>query len=148
MRGRKGHIERYRRDDNYSFALPGHRFGRGVDERTAAVFGRSTFEADVILAGQEVSKAEALLADAVGGREAIFTAFGGAWFREAASWWTPPSIGPAPERAPPGQVMNPRDAYFAETEQVADPVGRIAGMISPYPPGIPAILPANGSTPR
>ena len=38
--------------------------------------------------------------------------------------------------------MSPRDAFFAETEQVRDPVGRIsAEMISPYPPGVPAILP-------
>ena len=30
----------------------------------------------------------------------------------------------------------------ADTEQVADPVGRVAAeMISPYPPGVPAILP-------
>ncbi len=38
--------------------------------------------------------------------------------------------------------MNPRDAFFADTEQVTDPVGRIAAeMISPYPPGVPAVLP-------
>jgi arginine decarboxylase len=40
------------------------------------------------------------------------------------------------------QVMSPRDAFFARTEQLADPVGRIcAEMISPYPPGVPAVLP-------
>lgn len=40
------------------------------------------------------------------------------------------------------QAMSPRDAFFAATEQVADPVGRIsAEMVSPYPPGVPAILP-------
>ncbi|MFI6070919.1 aminotransferase class I/II-fold pyridoxal phosphate-dependent enzyme [Actinoplanes sp. NPDC051343] len=40
------------------------------------------------------------------------------------------------------QAITPREAYFAGTEQVADPVGRIsAEMISPYPPGVPAILP-------
>jgi arginine/lysine/ornithine decarboxylase len=40
------------------------------------------------------------------------------------------------------QVMRPRDAFFAETQQVKDPVGRIAAeMVSPYPPGVPAILP-------
>jgi arginine/lysine/ornithine decarboxylase len=38
--------------------------------------------------------------------------------------------------------MSPRDAFFAETEQVRDPIGHIsAEMISPYPPGVPAILP-------
>jgi len=40
--------------------------------------------------------------------------------------------------------MLPRDAFFAETEQVAadDAIGRIsAEMITPYPPGAPAVLP-------
>jgi len=59
---------------------------------------------------------------------------------------------PAPDRPKPEvppleelnleQVIPPRDAYFAEIEQVADPVGRLAAeMISPYPPGVPAVLP-------
>ena len=54
---------------------------------------------------------------------------------------------PSPEVPPLGeldldQVMNPREAYFSATDQVTDPVGRIsAEMISPYPPGVPAILP-------
>ena len=59
---------------------------------------------------------------------------------------------PAPDRPTPTipaledfnleQVILPRDAFFAATEQVTDPVGRIAAeMISPYPPGVPAILP-------
>jgi arginine/lysine/ornithine decarboxylase len=41
-------------------------------------------------------------------------------------------------------AMLPRDAFFAETEQVAaaDAVGRCsAEMITPYPPGAPAVLP-------
>jgi arginine decarboxylase len=40
--------------------------------------------------------------------------------------------------------MLPRDAFFAETEQVpvSDAVGRIsAEMLTPYPPGAPAVLP-------
>jgi arginine decarboxylase len=45
------------------------------------------------------------------------------------------------------QVMLPRDAFFARTEQVTDPVGRVAAeMISPYPPGVPAILPGERFT--
>ena len=59
---------------------------------------------------------------------------------------------PAPDRPSPAvppleqlnleQAMSPRDAFFAETEQVRNPVGHIsAEMISPYPPGVPAILP-------
>jgi arginine/lysine/ornithine decarboxylase len=41
-------------------------------------------------------------------------------------------------------AMLPRDAFFATTEQVAakDAVGRIsAEMLTPYPPGAPAVLP-------
>ncbi len=66
---------------------------------------------------------------------------------------------PSPDRAEPAvppledlnleQVMPPRDAFFADTEQVADPVRRVAAeMISPYPPGVPAICRASGSTTR
>jgi arginine decarboxylase len=41
-------------------------------------------------------------------------------------------------------VMLPRDAFFGETEQVGvdKAVGRVAAeMISPYPPGAPALVP-------
>ncbi|MFC3385107.1 aminotransferase class I/II-fold pyridoxal phosphate-dependent enzyme [Couchioplanes azureus] len=69
-------IERYRRDDHYTFALPGHRLGRGIDDRTAAVLGRDAFEADVIMAKEAASDAEALLAEAVGARQAVFTTCG------------------------------------------------------------------------
>src|SRR3954469_9734065 len=69
-------IEQYRRDDSYTFALPGHRLGRGLDDRTAAVLSRSTFEADAIMAKQAVPDAAALLADLVGARQAVFTTCG------------------------------------------------------------------------
>jgi arginine/lysine/ornithine decarboxylase len=41
-------------------------------------------------------------------------------------------------------VMLPRDAFFGRTEQV--PAARAAGrvsaeMITPYPPGVPAVMP-------
>ncbi|MGK5680615.1 aminotransferase class I/II-fold pyridoxal phosphate-dependent enzyme [Actinoplanes sp. URMC 104] len=62
---------------------------------------------------------------------------------------TSPPAGDRPATAVPPlheldleQAMGPREAYFARTEMVADPAGRIsAEMISPYPPGVPAILP-------
>jgi arginine decarboxylase len=69
-------IEKYRREDNYTFALPGHRLGLGIDDRTAAVLSRSAFEADVITAKQAVSDAEELMAEAVGARQAVFTTCG------------------------------------------------------------------------
>src|SRR4051794_16331121 len=69
-------IEQFRREDVYTFALPGHRFGRGVDEHTAAVLSRGAFEADYATAKQGVPDAEALFADAVGARQAVFTTCG------------------------------------------------------------------------
>src|SRR4051812_33407249 len=69
-------IDQYRRSGDYTFSLPGHRFGRGIDDRTAAVLNRGTFEADVIMAKQAVSEAEELMADAVGARHAVFTTCG------------------------------------------------------------------------
>lgn len=64
---------------------------------------------------------------------------------------------PAPDRPSPtipdleqlnlDQVMSPREVFFASTEQVREPLGRIsAEMISPYPPGVPAILPGERFT--
>jgi arginine decarboxylase len=47
-------------------------------------------------------------------------------------------------------AMLPRDAFFATTEQVAvtDAVGRTsAEMLTPYPPGAPAVLPGEVITP-
>jgi arginine decarboxylase len=69
-------IERYRAEGNHTFALPGHRLGEGVDERTAAVLSRGAFRADVITAKQVVGEAEDLLADAIGARHAVFTTCG------------------------------------------------------------------------
>ena len=69
-------IEQFRRENQYTFALPGHRLGRGIDERTAAVLSRGAFEADVISAKSAVPQAEELFADAVGAREVVFTTCG------------------------------------------------------------------------
>ena len=65
-------------------------------------------------------------------------------------------IRPAPTVAVPdpgelrmAQAMLPRDAYFAPTEDVPwkDAAGRVAAeMITPYPPGIPAVLPGERLT--
>jgi arginine/lysine/ornithine decarboxylase len=69
-------IEDFRRQDRYSFSLPGHRLGRGIDDRTAAVLGLEPFAADVMTAKQGVSDAERLFADAVGADRAVFTTCG------------------------------------------------------------------------
>jgi lysine decarboxylase len=51
---------------------------------------------------------------------------------------------PSPAEMELETVMTPRDAFFGRTEQV--PAERAAGrvsaeMITPYPPGVPAVLP-------
>jgi arginine decarboxylase len=51
---------------------------------------------------------------------------------------------PAPPALELEQVMTPREAFFARTEQVrvAQAVGRVAAeMVSPYPPGVPVLAP-------
>ncbi|MFD5827708.1 aminotransferase class I/II-fold pyridoxal phosphate-dependent enzyme [Lentzea sp. NPDC060358] len=57
----------------------------------------------------------------------------------------PPRVDlPSPEDLQLETVMLPRDAFFAEVEQVAaqHAIGRIsAEMVTPYPPGAPAVLP-------
>src|SRR5829696_2192461 len=69
-------IRSIRDEDIYPFSLPGHRFGRGIDERTASVLSRGAFEADVIMAKSSVGDAEKLYAAAVGARDAVFTTCG------------------------------------------------------------------------
>src|SRR3954470_19380250 len=69
-------IEEFRREGLYSFSLPGHRLGRGIDDRTAEVLSRDTFAADVMLAKSVVPDAEELYAEAVGARHAVFTTCG------------------------------------------------------------------------
>jgi arginine/lysine/ornithine decarboxylase len=58
---------------------------------------------------------------------------------------SPPAVDlPRPDELALRTVMLPRDAFFGETEQVgvAKAVGRVAAeMISPYPPGAPALVP-------
>ncbi|SDD76355.1 aminotransferase class I/II-fold pyridoxal phosphate-dependent enzyme [Actinokineospora iranica] len=51
---------------------------------------------------------------------------------------------PSPDELMVETAMLPRDAFFGETEQVgvSDAVGRVAAeMITPYPPGAPALAP-------
>ena len=69
-------IQRIREEGTYSFTLPGHRFGRGIDERTASVLSRGAFAADIAAAKSSVSEAEELYAEAVGAKHAVFTTCG------------------------------------------------------------------------
>lgn len=78
-------LAEYHRLDRYGFTPPAHRQGRGVDERVLAVMGRDPF-ADDLLASSGLddrkssngylSRAEELMADAVGADTAFFSTCG------------------------------------------------------------------------
>jgi lysine decarboxylase len=62
-----------------------------------------------------------------------------------------PPLAPLPLPPPvPSGVMSPRDAFFAPQERLpwSEAVGRVsASIISPYPPGIPVLMPGELITP-
>jgi arginine decarboxylase len=67
------------------------------------------------------------------------------WRKAAEDFNQPPSIQlPSPEELQLETVCLPRDAFFGPTEMVpaAQATGRVAAeQITPYPPGIPAVVP-------
>ncbi|BBX67301.1 aminotransferase class I/II-fold pyridoxal phosphate-dependent enzyme [Mycolicibacterium psychrotolerans] len=78
-------LARYRGADRYGFTPPGHRQGRGVDERVTAVLGADPFRSDVLASGGlddrrsqggYLAHAEELMADAVGADYAFFSTCG------------------------------------------------------------------------
>uniref|UniRef100_UPI00036CA5DC aminotransferase class I/II-fold pyridoxal phosphate-dependent enzyme n=1 Tax=Rhodococcus sp. R1101 TaxID=1170698 RepID=UPI00036CA5DC len=78
-------LAQYHRLDRYGYSPPGHRQGRGVDDRVAHVLGRDPFRADVLASGGlddrlsrngYLSRAEELMAEAVGAEQAFFSTCG------------------------------------------------------------------------
>jgi arginine decarboxylase len=75
----------YRSLDRYGFTSPGHRQGRGADPRTRAAIGEDAFRSDLLAtaglddrtsSGGYLSRAEELMADAVGAEQAFFSTCG------------------------------------------------------------------------
>jgi arginine decarboxylase len=75
----------YHRSERYGFSPPGHRQGRGTDERALAVLGKDPFRDDVLASGGLddrmsrggfLSQAEDLMAEAVGAESAFFSTCG------------------------------------------------------------------------
>jgi arginine/lysine/ornithine decarboxylase len=78
-------LAEYHRLDRYGYTPPGHRQGRGADPRTLEVLGSDTFRSDVLStaglddrksSGGYLSKAESLMAEAVGADKAFFSTCG------------------------------------------------------------------------
>ncbi|MDV7089921.1 aminotransferase class I/II-fold pyridoxal phosphate-dependent enzyme [Rhodococcus opacus] len=75
----------YHRRDRYGFTPPGHRQGRGADERVTEVLGSDPFRSDVLAASglddrtssnHYLADAEDLMAEAVGADQAFFSTCG------------------------------------------------------------------------
>src|SRR6266513_414884 len=78
-------LAEYRAAGRYGFTPPGHRQGRGADARTRAAIGEDAFGSDLLAtAGLDdrksshayLSRAEELMADAVGAKQAFFSTCG------------------------------------------------------------------------
>lgn len=78
-------LENYRRDNRYGYTPPGHRQGRGVDDRTRTTIGAAAFESDLLvspglddrrMSSAYLPDAEELMADAVGAELAFFSTCG------------------------------------------------------------------------
>jgi arginine decarboxylase len=75
----------YRKANRYGYTPPGHRQGRGVDDRVLAVLGQDPFHDDVLASGglddrrtsnKYLKRAEDLMAEAVGADAAFFSTCG------------------------------------------------------------------------
>ena len=75
----------YRKSNRYGFTPPGHRQGRGADDRVLAVLGHDPFYDDVLASGglddrktsnKYLKRAEDLMAEAVGADAAFFSTCG------------------------------------------------------------------------
>ncbi|WP_052207269.1 aminotransferase class I/II-fold pyridoxal phosphate-dependent enzyme [Sinomonas humi] len=78
-------LEEYKNWDHYGFTPPGHREGRGVDEKTLHAIGAEAFRSDVLMTGGLddrkssrgiLKQAEELMAEAVGADQAFFSTCG------------------------------------------------------------------------
>lgn len=78
-------VAEYRKLGRYGFTPPGHRQGRGADERVLSALGRDVFAADIRASpgmddrralGGHLAHAEELMADAVGAEAAFFSTCG------------------------------------------------------------------------
>src|SRR4051812_17943898 len=75
----------YRKQNRYGYTPPGHRHGRGADDRVLAVLGHEPFLDDILMSGglddrrtsnKYLKRAEDLMAEAVGAEMAFFSTCG------------------------------------------------------------------------
>ncbi|ODU27007.1 MULTISPECIES: ornithine decarboxylase [unclassified Pseudonocardia] len=123
--------------------------GLGISGYQAADWLRAHRAVDVGLSDHRRIEAQLSLADDPGTSDVLLDALTGL-ARSAGELPAPRSVElPSPEALDTEAVMLPRDAFFASVEDVPlyAAVGRIcAEQVTPYPPGIPALLPGERIT--
>jgi arginine decarboxylase len=105
----------YRKSNRYGYHPPGHRQGRGADDRVLAVLGHEPFQDDVLMSGglddrktrnKYLKQAEDLMAEAVGADSAFFSTCGSSASVKAAMMAV--AGGPQNKEA---SLLVPRDAH-------------------------------------
>jgi len=146
------------------FTCPGHKRGRGlIGDGSAPGLGAEVYLEDIsMLNGADdrreskdvQGRAEELAAEAMGADESYFSTNGSSLSAHVAEWATrtkPREVVPLPHHRELGTelVMRPTEAFFARTRKVKleEAAGEIiAEMVSPYPPGIPRLIPGERVT--
>ncbi|GAA0662962.1 hypothetical protein GCM10009535_48260 [Streptomyces thermocarboxydovorans] len=163
-------LEEYHRHGRLGFTPPGHKQARGADPAAREVLGDAVFLGDVLASGglddrltrgRVLERAQELMADAVHAEHTFTHGDDRETTGELLSALrdlaraardlprTPEVEVPVPGELRMEQALLPRDAFFGPAEDVplSEAAGRVAAeMITPYPPGIPAVLPGERLT--
>lgn len=110
----------YRKRDRYGYSPPGHRQGRGVDERVLAVLGHEAFRDDLLANGglddrrsqnKYLQRAEDLMAEAVGAKVAWFSTCGSSLSVKAAMMAVAGGPDQSAASSGGGSLIVPRDSH-------------------------------------
>jgi arginine decarboxylase len=110
----------YRKNNRYGYTPPGHRQGRGTDDRVLAVLGHDPFRDDVLASGglddrktsnKYLKRAEDLMAEAVGADLAFFSTCGSSLSVKAAMMAVAGCSSRNAGSAGVGSLLVPRDSH-------------------------------------
>lgn len=110
----------YRKRDRYGFSPPGHRQGRGVDDRVLGVLGHEAFRDDLLANGglddrrsrnKYLQHAEDLMAEAVGAKVAWFSTCGSSLSVKAAMMAVAGGPDQSAASSGGGSLIVPRDSH-------------------------------------
>jgi lysine decarboxylase len=110
----------YRKSNRYGYTPPGHRQGRGADDRVLAVLGHDPFHDDILASGglddrrtsnKYLKRAEDLMAEAVGAELAFFSTCGSSLSVKAAMMAVAGRAGDSAGANGDGSLLVPRDSH-------------------------------------